>query len=176
MHLLLISGMLGSGKTTLIIKLAQVAAQARRKTAILVNEIGQVGQDDYLMRRLDLDVYELLGGCICCTLTSGLVAPALEKLDAAYDPDLVLREPSGAADPAKVLAALPFYKGRPIESRRNAVLTDPLRLTMLRETITPLITSQIQSAALLIINKADIATPEEMAQAWRRRIYSTSWI
>ena len=82
MHLLLISGFLGSGKTTLIIKLAQAATEAGRKTAILVNEIGQIGLDDQLMRQLDLDVYELLGGCICCTLSSGLVA-ALEKLDAA---------------------------------------------------------------------------------------------
>ena len=52
MHLILFSGFLGSGKTTLVIKLAQFAVEQGKKIAILVNEIGEVGIDNQLMRRL----------------------------------------------------------------------------------------------------------------------------
>jgi G3E family GTPase len=114
MHLLLVTGFLGSGKTTLIIPLAQSVVQLKRRVAILVNEIGEIGIDNQLMRQLDLNVWELLAGCICCTLSGDLVA-TLQKLDADYAPDLVIVEPSGAADPRNVLTALPYYRGRPFD-------------------------------------------------------------
>ncbi len=164
MHLLLVTGFLGSGKTTLILALAHAARAAGRRVAILVNEIGEVGIDNQLMRQLELDVWELTSGCICCTLSGDLVT-ALHKLDATYPSDLVIVEPSGAADPANLQRALPFYRGRPLESIRWATVVDPLRLPMLLEVLTPLITSGIAQADVIIISKADLATPEELAQA-----------
>ncbi len=56
MHLLLVTGFLGSGKTTFIINLTHQAIDAGLKTAALVNEIGEIGIDDQLMRQLDLNV------------------------------------------------------------------------------------------------------------------------
>jgi len=164
MHLLLIAGFLGSGKTTLIIKLAQAATQAGCRVAIVVNEIGEIGIDDQLMRRLALNVWELLSGCICCTLSGDLVT-TLQTLQADYAPDLVLVEPSGVAEPGNVLTALPYYRGDPLASVRCAVLLDSLRLPMLHEVLTPLITAQIQHADLLVINKADVASTEDLAAA-----------
>ena len=55
MKLLLFSGFLGSGKTTLVLRVIQQAIQKGFKPAILVNEIGEVGIDNQLMRQLDLD-------------------------------------------------------------------------------------------------------------------------
>jgi uroporphyrinogen-III decarboxylase len=81
MRLLLFTGFLGSGKTTLVIRLARFAVEHGQKVAILVNEIGEVGIDNQLMRRLDLNVWELLGGCICCTLSADLVS-TLQELPA----------------------------------------------------------------------------------------------
>jgi G3E family GTPase len=81
MKLLLVTGFLGSGKTSLILALARAARERGRRTAIIVNEIGEIGIDDQLMRRLDLDVWELTNGCICCTLTADLIT-TLQKLDA----------------------------------------------------------------------------------------------
>lgn len=164
MHLLLVTGFLGSGKTTLILALAHAARAAGRRVAILVNEIGEVGIDNQLMRRLEMDVWELTNGCICCTLTGDLV-DTLHKLDAAYASDLVIVEPSGAADPANLLRALPYYRGRPLQSIRWATILDPLRLPMLLEVLTPLITAGIEQAGVLIISKADLASPGELAQA-----------
>ncbi len=118
------------------------------------------------MRQLQLDVWELFNGCICCTLTADLVS-TLQKLDGDYAPDLVMVEPSGAADPGNLLRALPYYKGRPLESIRWVAVLDPLRLPMLLEILTPLITAGIRQADCLIISKADLATQDELAQAIR---------
>ena len=164
MRLLLVTGFLGSGKTTLILSLARAAQAAGSRSAIIVNEIGEIGIDNQLMRQLDLDVWELFNGCICCTLTADLVT-TLQKLDADYAPDLVVVEPSGAADPKNLLRALPFYRGRPLASIRWVTVLDPLRLPMLLEVLEPLITAGIQQADFLVISKTDIATSEEIAEA-----------
>ncbi len=164
MHLILFPGFLGSGKTTLVIKLAQFAVAKGKKVAILVNEIGEVGIDDQLMRQLDLNVWELLNGCICCTLSAEMVT-TLQKLDAEYSPDLVIVEPSGAADPNSILSALPYYHGTPLESVQTFTVIDPLRLDMLIEVMTPLIVSQIQHADVILVSKCDLATPEEIQYA-----------
>jgi G3E family GTPase len=163
-HLLLFAGFLGSGKTTLIIKLAEATSQAGIRVAIVVNEIGEIGLDEKLMRQLDLNVWELVNGCICCTLTGDLVT-TLQSLDSDYAPELVILEASGAAEPGSVLSALKYYRGNPLESVCSAVLVDPLRLPMLLEVLTPLISAQIKHADLLIINKADLASPHELMEA-----------
>jgi G3E family GTPase len=166
MHLLLFTGFLGSGKTSFIVPLAEAVTEAKRRVAIIVNEIGEIGIDNQLMRQLDLNVWELLNGCICCTLSSDLVS-TLQKLDAGYSPDLVIVESSGAANPNNVLSALPYYRGRPLQSVNIVSILDPLRLQMLIEVMTPLITSQIQHADLVIVNKIDLASPDEIAFACR---------
>jgi len=164
MHLLLFSGFLGSRKTTLVIKLAQAAVGRDRQVAILVNEIGEVGIDNQLMRQLDLNVWELLNGCICCTLSADLVS-TLQQLDSEYSTDLVLVEPSGAANPGSILKAMPYYRGKPLGSMHTISVIDPLRLKMLLEVMTPLIVSQIQQADLVLISKCDQANKEEVSYA-----------
>ncbi|MGQ9675085.1 MAG: CobW family GTP-binding protein [Chloroflexota bacterium] len=164
MHLLLISGFLGSGKTTLIIRLAQVAGRNGSRVAVVVNEIGEIGIDDQVMRQVGLNVWELLGGCICCTLSGDLVK-TLESLDADYAPDLAIVEASGAANPRTVLSALPYYRGRPLDSMRTLTVVDPLRLRMLLETLTPLVTSQIEQADIVVVSKTDQASTEETEAA-----------
>lgn len=164
MHLLLISGFLGSGKTSLVLRMVQYAIDKNIKIAILVNEIGEVGIDNQLMHQLDLNVRELLNGCICCTLSADLVT-TLHQLEADYSPDLVIIEPSGAADPRSILSAMPYYKGTPFESFETISVLDPLRIEILLEVMTPLVSSQIQHANLVLISKCDQATPEEIEHA-----------
>jgi G3E family GTPase len=166
MHLLLFSGFLGSGKTSFIIPLSNGAVQSGHRVAIVVNEIGEIGIDNQLMRQLSLNVWELVAGCICCTLSGDLVA-TLQKLDSDYVPDLVIVEASGAADPRNVLSALPYYRGRPLSSVRTVSVLDPLRLSMLIEVMSPLITSQIQHADLIIVSKTDLATTDQISFASR---------
>jgi len=167
MHLLLLSGFLGSGKTTLILPLSRVVVQSGYRVAIIINEIGEIGIDNQLMRHLDLNVWELVAGCICCTLSGDLIA-TLQKLDLNHEPDLVIVEASGTADPKSVLGALPYYRGRSLSSVRTGSVLDPLRLPMLIEVMTPLITSQIQHADLIIVSKSDLATSNQIDFARQR--------
>ena len=166
MRLLLFSGFLGSGKTTLVLRVVKHAIEKGLKAAILVNEIGEIGIDNQLMRQLDMNVWELVNGCICCTLSADLV-DTLQQLDAEYSPDLVVIEPSGAADPKSILAALPYYKGTPFESMTTVSVLDPLRIDMLLEVMTPLVTSQIQHADIVLISKCDQSAPTQIQQAYQ---------
>jgi G3E family GTPase len=171
MRLLLFSGFLGSGKTSLIIPLARFTVQSGRSVAIVVNEIGDIGIDNQLMRHLELNVWELVAGCICCTL-SGELVNTLEKLDREYSPGLVIVEASGVADPHAILAMLPHYHGSPLANTRTVTVLDPLRLPMLMGVMTPLITCQIAHADVVIIGKTDVATGQqaEWACATARQI------
>ncbi|MFC2031230.1 GTP-binding protein [Chloroflexota bacterium] len=162
MNLLLMAGFLGSGKTTQIIRLAEAVSAKGRMTAILVNEIGEIGIDDRLMRQLGLNVWELMGGCICCTLTAGLLTE-LHKLDREYDPDLVILEATGAAIPGDILDSLQYFQGQPLQSVRTTVVLDPLRLPKIMQVLGPLMEKQITPADLLLVTKTDLATDQEIA-------------
>ena len=166
MQLLIVSGFLGSGKTTFIIQFARAAVARKMKVAVLVNEIGEIGIDDRYMRRLGLNVWEILGGCICCTL-AGDIGDTLDKLIEEYRPGLVLLEPSGAADLRSVDRIMATYEDKAILKMRKLTIVDPLRFSMMMEVLTPLITSQIQSAEFVLINKEDVASLEDMENARR---------
>ena len=73
MKLLIVSGFLGSGKTTFIIQATKAVSEKGFKPAIILNEVGETGIDDLFMRRLGLNVWELLGGCICCIIAGSLL-------------------------------------------------------------------------------------------------------
>lgn len=164
MRILLVTGFLGSGKTTFMIKLAQQAATGKEKVAILVNEIGEIGIDNQLMRQLDLNVWEITGGCICCTLLGELL-PALEKLERDYHPDLVMMEPSGAADPSIILKLMDEDHAIKPESIFTVSIFDPIRAEMLYSVLSPLIESQLGMADMVILSKSDLASDEEIKTA-----------
>ncbi|HQJ51054.1 MAG TPA: GTP-binding protein, partial [Anaerolineae bacterium] len=98
---------------------------------------------------------------------AGDLVSSLQQLDTAYDPDLVMAEPSGAAEPGNILNALPYYDGRPLDNITTLALLDPTRLSELYEVLTPLITRQAQGADWLVVTKADLAQPEEVEVAVR---------
>ena len=95
------SGFLGSGKTTIISHLVE-ALQARGEQVVYIkNEIGDVNVDGELLKGQHIQTKELLNGCICCTL----VGPFIQAIDEVLDtlqPDRLIIEASGAADPAAI--------------------------------------------------------------------------
>ena len=104
-----ITGFLGSGKTTLIARLLR--HPGLENTAVIVNEFGEVGLDHMLMERLDGDIVLLPQGCLCC-LVDGTIAGTLEGLDTrrmlGEVPmfEHVIIETSGLANPAPILQTL----------------------------------------------------------------------
>jgi hypothetical protein len=79
-EVILIAGFLGSGKTTLLRNMLQWPGDVS-KTAILVNEFGQIGIDGELFQGFQTPVYELTNGCICCTLQGDFHSVLVEILD-----------------------------------------------------------------------------------------------
>lgn len=164
MDLLSFSGFLGSGKTTLILALArQLAAQGRR-TAFIVNEVGEVGVDQQVLRDDGLQVYEITSGCICCQLGVDLVK-TLEALVREQHPESVIVEASGVATPEGVLDALSYYSGPPFETQRSVGVLDPTRLEALLEVMTPLLESQVAGVDEIVVTKTDVATAAEVELA-----------
>ncbi|BBE71228.1 CobW family GTP-binding protein [Oharaeibacter diazotrophicus] len=105
----LLTGFLGSGKTTLLARLLGDPALSR--TAVLINEFGEVGLDHHLIDRVDGGTVLLKSGCVCCTIRGDL-AQALRDLHGRRERgevpafDRVVIESTGLADPFPILSTL----------------------------------------------------------------------
>ena len=97
----IITGFLGSGKTTLLNHI--LTNQEGLKTAVLVNEFGEVGIDnDLLVTTGDDTMVELSNGCICCTINNDLLEAVYKVLERRDKIDYLVVETTGLADPLPV--------------------------------------------------------------------------
>jgi G3E family GTPase len=96
----IITGFLGSGKTTLLNHI--LSNQQGLKTAVLVNEFGEIGIDNELIVSTSEDMVELSNGCICCTINSDLVDAVYKVLERQENIDYLVVETTGLADPLPV--------------------------------------------------------------------------
>lgn len=97
-----LTGFLGSGKTSLLNRL--VRSNAMKDAAVIINEFGEVGLDHHLVESSDDTVIELSNGCLCCTVRGQLVE-TLESV-AQGNPSRIVIETTGLADPVPVLQAI----------------------------------------------------------------------
>ena len=173
MPVTVLTGFLGSGKTTVLALLLK--NPALEKTAIIVNEFGEVGLDHDLLERSDEDLILLANGCVCCTVRGDLVE-AFHKLErqrtagnnAAFE--RVIIETTGLADPAPILHTLmtdPFvtahYRLEQVITTLDAV-NAMATLDQHDEAI-----KQVAVADRLLLTKTDLAKPAEL-QILRQRI------
>lgn len=163
MRLLLFTGFLGSGKTTLILSVARRAAKDGWRLCVIVNEIGEVGIDGEVLRIGDLEVKEITAGCICCQIGVDLVR-TLHELEEQFQPDLVIIEASGIATPEGVLDVLKQYPAKTVTRIEIVTVVDPTRFEALHAVITPLIEAQILGADRVVITREDDATTTELKQ------------
>ncbi|MFM5898772.1 MAG: CobW family GTP-binding protein [Dolichospermum sp.] len=96
----IITGFLGSGKTTLLNHI--LTNQQGVKTAVLVNEFGEIGIDNELIVSTDQNIVELSNGCICCTINNDLVDAVYKVLAREEKLDYLVVETTGLADPLPV--------------------------------------------------------------------------
>src|SRR5262245_21442225 len=112
----LITGFLGSGKTTLLNHL--LAHSDMERTAVLINEFGEVGIDHLMVKRLDEGVVLLKSGCICCTVQGQLVDGLKDLYMRTLARELpalarVVIETTGLADPLPIISCIrtdPLFK------------------------------------------------------------------
>jgi G3E family GTPase len=100
MPVTIITGFLGSGKTTLLNHI--LTNQQGLKTAVLVNEFGEIGIDNELIVSTDENMVELNNGCICCTINTDLVDAVYKVLERQENLDYLVVETTGLADPLPV--------------------------------------------------------------------------
>ncbi len=163
----IVTGFLGSGKTTLIGRILRDPGFAR--TAVIVNEFGEIGLDHSLIARSDETLLALTTGCLCCAVRSDLVETLLElqlRRDAGDAPyDRVLIETSGLADPAPILHALMTDPAVTATHTVDTLLTlvDAVHgeATLARH---PEARRQVALADALAFSKIDMAMPSEALQ------------
>jgi G3E family GTPase len=160
----LITGFLGSGKTTLVSKLLRSPALA--STAVIVNEFGEIGLDHDLIEHGDDTLMQLTTGCLCCAVQSNITRTLLDldrrRRAGEIAFDRVLIEASGLADPAPILHAMMTDDAIGEAYTVGAVVTlvdgQLGEATLLAH---PESRRQVEFADLLLISKTDIAPPAE---------------
>ena len=162
-----LTGYLGAGKTTLLNRI--LSENHGKKYAVIVNEFGEIGIDNDLIIGADEEVFEMNNGCVCCTVRGDLVRimEGLMKRKGKFDAIIV--ETTGLADPAPV--AQTFFVDEDVQrnARLDAVVTvaDAKWLSD-RLKDAPEAKNQIAFADVILINKADLVKPEELADVEAR--------
>jgi putative photosynthetic complex assembly protein 2 len=156
-----IAGFLGAGKTTFVRRLL-ASADPGVRTVVLVNDFGAVGIDGSLLNGRGADVVELPNGCICCSLRSDLGRQIRETV-ARFAPERLLIEPSGVAEVTTLLRVL----SKPdladaIKSVSVYTLIDAGGFLQTYARMPEYFNAQANIAPVLIVNKADLATPAEL--------------
>ena len=161
-EVVLISGFLGAGKTTLLKNILNWSEDLS-KTAIIVNEFGEIGIDGDLVQQSETQVLELTNGCICCSMQNDLIR-TLQDLLERFQPTRVLIEASGVADPNDVLQVLKQSQFRKKLHPVRVITVIETDLWSARENLGTFIENQIQAADLVLVNKMDLF-PTEAVQS-----------
>lgn len=145
-------GFLGSGKTTLVLKIAEKYVSAGKKVAVLVNEMGEIGVDGATINGGGLNTVQLAEGCICCSL-SGSLQSTMREIESSINPDILLIEPTGLALPHKVRDII---RGTVDDEEVTIIgICDAYRFPVLREKKEDFLRMQLSKSDYLLINKVD---------------------
>ncbi len=163
--LYLISGFLGSGKTTFLKQLLEQSAD--KKVGVIVNEFGSVGIDGKILQREDVTMVEINNGSIfCACLKGGFVKTLVAFLEQPVE--VLLIEASGMADPSSMKQLLGqltvLLERRPEINRRyeykgSVCLVDARHFLECCELFVPTV-NQVKKSSLLILNKIDEVSEE----------------
>ena len=159
----LVSGFLGSGKTTLVRHLLEDAQRSGRRAAVVSNEFGALGIDGALLSHAGDDYVELSGGCVCCRLSDELVE-TLQMLRERANPDLVIVETSGVALPFDV--QLHFWREPIVDWIETDVVVVVVNAEQLSDgrDLDGIFAQQVSSADLLLLNKIDLVAAQALPE------------
>src|SRR5271168_4840331 len=162
-----LTGYLGAGKTTLLNRI--LSEPHGKKYAVIVNEFGEIGIDNDLVVGADEEVFEMNNGCICCTVRGDLVRILDGLMRRKGKFDAVIVETTGLADPAPVAQTFFVDENVGRKTRLDAVVTvaDAKWLSD-RLKDAPEAKNQIAFADVILINKTDLVSPEQLSEVEAR--------
>lgn len=168
-----LSGFLGTGKTTAIRALLERRGKKER-IALVINEFGDLGIDGALLSDCSSCLLmEVPGGCVCCTALADLEA-SLEEIFLLVAPDRIVIEPTGLAKASDIVDVLrrPVWEGR-IDLRPVITFVDPAQDLKALYGAGGLFRDQIDAGDYLVLNRCDLATPEQIqtAEAFVRSLF-----
>lgn len=164
----IISGFLGSGKTTLLLNILKYCKSQQIKPAILLNELGSVNVENHLFE--DENIFELLDGCICCSIQEDLKAALTSILETHTEKpiDALFVEGTGVANPleiVEVIASPPYVHSYDIQSVISLVdASSYLENQDIFSSIAVrnLLKNQIKGATTVFLNKVDLVNEKQL--------------
>ena len=182
-HVSIISGFLGAGKTTLIKKLIAEAFEGE-KVILLENEYGEVGIDGGFMKDSGIEITELNSGCICCTL-AGDFTEAIGEIVEKFNPDRLIIEPSGVgklSDIRRVVEEQEKETGL-VHFTGSATVVDAGKCRMYMKNFGEFFIDQVKCAETVIFSRTQLVSQEKLEKAFElvrelnaeARLISTPW-
>jgi G3E family GTPase len=155
----LITGFLGSGKTTFLNRIINAFPQDKKLT-LLVNEFGEIGVDGTLVEGDEIDMMEISKGSIFCVCVKTDFIKGLYELSSKVQPDVLLIESTGVANPSDLKRdlKLPIFNDR-FDFTEQFCVIDAVHFIDAYGVYASL-EKQIASSTVFIINKIDLASPE----------------
>ncbi|MDG4657406.1 GTP-binding protein [Ectobacillus antri] len=162
----ILSGFLGSGKTTVLLRMIEAVKAAGKKPAIILNELGKVNVEKHLFS--EDQVNELLDGCICCTIQNNF-RDVLDELTVSKDIDLLIIEGTGVANPIELIEVLTEPKYTLSLSLQSVIgVVDASRfleytsIFFSSSDMRILFKDQIKCASYIILNKTDVLSAKKL--------------
>ncbi len=153
--IVLITGSLGSGKTTLLRRILEFAPF---RIAVLMNEFGELAIDSRVVSGKNIDIIELAGGCVCCSMTGEFEAAVREIIE-TIGPDLIVVEATGVAESDALVFEV--EDNLPEVRLDSVVCIVDAYLGTRHPHVGYTSRTQIASADIILINKVDLVTPAE---------------
>ena len=158
-----LTGFLGAGKTTLLNHI--LTAQHGKRIAVIENEFGEIGVDHDLVIGAEEEIFEMNNGCICCTVRGDLIRILGNLMKRKDKFDYILIETTGLADPGPV--AQTFFVDDEMQAKLQldgiVTVVDAKHLAA-RTDDSREAQEQIAFADVILLNKTDLVSPDELAE------------
>ena len=156
----IISGFLGAGKTTLIQKLLPEVYKDKN-IVIVENEFGEIGIDGGFLKEAGIQITEINGGCVCCTL-QGDFQVALKQVIDTYNPEYIVIEPSGVGKLTDILSIVKGVEG--IELNSYSTVVDAKRCAIYHKNFKEFFDDQIASSSCVILSRSQEVDEEKLQE------------
>ncbi len=159
----IISGFLGSGKTTLIKRLLKTKLKDE-KVVLVENEYGEIGIDGSFLQGSSIDIKELNEGCICCTL-QGDFEKALKEVQSKYNPDRIIIEPSGVGKLSDIVKAVVDSHLENAKLNALVCMCDVIKSKIYLKNFGEFYIDQIKHAKTVILSRTDLKNEAKNVEA-----------